>query len=83
MMIKDVLKLSPQQLATWEEAYNKAKLPVPEFICFGKLPKYKSWKPFFKPFLEAKTIHFDTLKYCGVFRLTAQGVQDWEALKKF
>jgi hypothetical protein len=71
--------LNSNQLITWQQAYEWAKLPQPQYICFGIVPKKE--KQFFEPFLQAGYIHKDTLKYTGVFKLTEKGMKKFEELK--
>ena len=73
--------LNENQLLTWQQAYEWSNLPAPRYICFGSLPKTKEGKQFFAPFLQAKYIHADTLRFTGVFRLTDKGRMKFEELK--
>ncbi len=76
------MNLNENQIETLQQAYEWAQLPVPKYVCFGRLPQTKDGKPFFAPFLKAGLIHKDTLKYTGVFRLTDKGISYFETLKK-
>lgn len=74
--------LNKNQILTWQQAYEWNKLPEPKYICFGKLPLTKDGKDFFSPFIKAGYIHNETLKYTGVFKLTAKGIAKFEELKE-
>jgi hypothetical protein len=73
-------QLTENQILTWQQAYEWAKLEEPKYICFGQIPQ-REGKEFFAPFLQAGYIHKDTLKYTGVFRLTTKGIEKFEELK--
>lgn len=72
--------LSKNQILTWQQAYNWAKLDEPKYIMFGNQPNTKQGKEFFKPFLEAKLIESEHLKYAGAFKLTEKGKYKFEEI---
>lgn len=73
--------LNKNQILTWQQAYDWAKLPTPKYICFGRSCRSKDAQAFFKPFIDAGYIDNNTLKFTGVFRLTEKGMTQFEKLK--
>jgi hypothetical protein len=76
------IHLDCNQIITWKQAYDWAKLPEPRYICLGNMPNTTDGKEFLKPFIQKGYIHKDTLKNTGVFRLTDKGIANFKKLKK-
>lgn len=71
--------LNKNQLLTWQQAYEWLKLDKPKYIMGWDLKKHKD---FLEPFLKAKLINKDHLKFAGAFVLTPKGVKKFEELKE-
>ncbi len=72
------MELNKNQIITWQQAYEWAKLEEPKYITGFN---HKRDKEFLKPFVSAKYIEYNHLKFCGVFRLTNKGKLKFEELK--
>lgn len=82
MSLSEFRNLTIHQQIVFDELYRQAKLPAPTFPVFGKFPKTKGGREFFKPFLDFGIIHKDTLKFTGVARMTPAGFEMYESIQK-
>lgn len=71
-------ELNKNQIIMWQKAYDFNK--IGKVLCLGYMPKTKEGKEFLKPFVQAEYVCKDSLKYCGVFKLTQKGIQKFEEI---